>query len=283
MSVLNSCSFNAIFLHPYKLQTDSRFTDYDEEIDDTLQLCFNETCQPIFRYKSGLNYEPGYTIENHFVVCEGDSLNAWYMKPNEPNGTLIYYLHGNAGNIVYQYQLITPFVERGYSVFMIDYHGFGFSEGKSTRQNVLDAAYAGFDYLLENEELLEERTILYGQSLGGHLAVVTASKYKDHIDALVTEGAFASHKDIGNDRVKVLGKIFIKEMYSAKDSIRNLNIPKLIIHSAEDKVVPYDQGEILYEAAASPKEFYQIDKPHIRGPLYYADSIVARMEELLAQ
>lgn len=279
--LFNSCGFNKMFLFPYKLTPDSTFKDFDEDKKDSLRMSFDSGFQPHFNYDSGSSYNPGYTIESLILMSENDSLNAWIISPDSSNGNCIYFLHGNAGNLVYQYQLMVPFVERGYRVFMIDYSGFGFSQGKTKRTNVLKNAFAGMDYLLAHPDIKGEKLIVYGQSLGGHLALSMATIYRSEIDALVTEGAFSSHKDIANDRVKLLGRIFVKELYSAKDSIQHLTIPKLIIHSAEDETIPFAHGEKLYELAAEPKTFYIIDQAHIRGPLYYADSISLHIDKMI--
>ncbi len=281
VSLLSSCAFDKIFLHPYELDESSNFKQYDEDKEDTLFLNFEDK-EPVFSMPSAPDYDLGYEIKTHTVVnSNGDSLNAWHIIPEESNGIGIYFLHGNAGNVVYQYKLMTPLVEKGYSVFMIDYSGFGFSQGESTRQNVVQDAYAGMEYFLANPELRGDQSILFGQSLGGHLSYVVAIKYQEQLDAMVTEGAFSCHKDIAGSSFPVVGRFCTREMYSAEDSISSIRIPKLIIHSTEDKVVPFSHGEELFEKAAEPKTFYQIDKPHIRGTIYYTDSIDYKIKNML--
>lgn len=277
--LITGCSLNKIFLHPYPLTTDRTFEAYDTDKEDTLRLAFDANENPIFSYDNdSLEY---YDIEKHTVFFAEDSIDAWYFRSNNPNGKTIYYLHGNAGNMVYQYQLMTPFVDKGYNVFMIDYSGFGFSSGKATRKNVLKSAEAGFDYLKSYERLKNNEIIIYGQSLGGHLSAVIANEYQDDIGLLVVEGAFSSHKDIANDNVKVLGRIFTKEIYSAEKNIYQIKKPILIIHSNEDSTINISHGERLYDLANQPKMFYEVDKPHVLAPLYYADSIDLKMNLLL--
>jgi fermentation-respiration switch protein FrsA (DUF1100 family) len=94
------------------------------------------------------------------------------------------------------------------------------------------------------------------------------------------EGAFSSHDDIAGERAGFIGRWFIGEKYSAKDSIPLIKKPVLVIHSIGDRTIPIEHGKRLYAAATEPKSFYQIDSTHILGPLYYADSIVARIERM---
>lgn len=269
-----------MFLFPYKLTEDSKFTQYEPEVADTLRLNFNAQADPNF-YMDSNDYQPGYTIRNTFFKSGDRNLNAWIMVPDSPNGTSLFFLHGNAGNVVYQYQLVEPYVERGYKVFLFDYSEFGFSDGEATRQNVLEDGRNAFRYMRQQEEFSGDNLIVYGQSLGGHLATVIGTEFQEEIDGVVTEGGFSSHKDIASDRVPILAHIFVKEMYSGRKVIGELQKPLLVVHSINDKTVPFSNGEKMFENATEPKSFYAIDSCHICGPLYYADSISFKMQEML--
>ncbi len=284
-SFISSCALNKLFLVPGKLNDDSSYKRYVEDYNDTLKLTFAEDKSPVIVDSKQQLVDLPYNIQSIFFENRNnDKINAWFMTPRVAyNGTTLYFLHGNAGNIAYQFGLATPFVERGYQVFMIDYSGFGFSEGKATRKHVLTDANDGLDYLINHSEIEYEKLLIYGQSLGGHLAAVVASRNQDIIDGVIIEGAFSSHSSIANEHVPILGYIFTREMYSAKKSIPTFQKPVLIIHSTEDETIPYEHGIELFEAATTPKSLYTIDQRHIRGPLYYPDSIVARMESMISQ
>lgn len=279
--VLASCALDGMFLAPYPLHADDSFTRYVEKYNDSLTLSFAEDKSPVIVDSKGAPKELPYTVESlFFESTSGNTLHAWYLLPKENyNGKVLYFLHGNAGNLVYQYALATPFAERGFKVFMMDYSGFGFSSGEATRKNVLKDADSGFEYLYTTLHHDTEEIIIYGQSLGGHLAgsIAAHPQHKDRFSALVIEGAFSSHKDIAAKHVPVLGRIFTREMYSAEKSLPLIHVPVLVIHSTEDKVIPYKQGVRLYERANSPKSLYTIDQAHVRGPIYYPDSICARI------
>jgi len=283
--VLSSCALNGMFLYPYELTTDDSYSSYVEEFDDTLTLSFSSERQPMIHNSFNESVNLSYTMESIFFEnSRGDSTNAWLLDPKENyNGTTLYFLHGNAGNVVYNYPLSLPFVEGGFRVFLIDYSGYGFSQGKAKRKHVLTDANDGLDYLLSRTDLQYDHLLIYGQSLGGHLAAVVATQNQDRIDGVVIEGAFSSHKDIAAEKVPVLGRIFVREMYSAKKHIPFMKKPVLIIHSYEDEVVPYKNGETLFNAATAPKSLFTIDQQHVRGPLFYGDSIMKLMEKMIEQ
>ncbi|MDX2360987.1 MAG: alpha/beta fold hydrolase [Crocinitomicaceae bacterium] len=285
IAIVSSCALNGMFLAPYELHKDDIFSGYVEEFEDTLTLSFTEEYNPQIHDSQNNLVGFDYSMESVFFENRrGDSINGWIIKPKEDyNGTTIYFLHGNAGNVAYNYTLAAPFAEVGYQVFLIDYSGFGFSQGKAKRQYVLTDANDGLDYLLSREDLKHDHLLIYGQSLGGHLAGVVATQNQSRIDGVIIEGAFSSHKDIAAEKVPLLGRIFTREMYSAERSLPLMKKPVLIIHSTEDQTVDYNHGEVLYEAATEPKVMYTIDKPHIRGPLFYADSIVKLMENMIQE
>lgn len=283
--ILNSCAFDKQFLNPYALNNDDSFTAYVEQVQDSVTLTFNEANQPILRNSKNEDAALSYTIENTFFKStSGNDLNAWLIKPKSNyNGTTLYFLHGNSGHMVYMFPLMTPFVEAGYQVFTIDYSGFGFSPGEATRKNVIQDGNAGLDYLLSREDIQFDQLLIYGQSLGGHLACVVASENQDKIDGLVVEGAFSSHKDVASDMVPILARIFVREMYSAKKEIKSFNKPLLVIHSTEDARIPYKHGERIYKKANEPKTMLTIDQQHIRGPLFYPEKIVGEMKKLISK
>ena len=279
--VLSSCAFNGLFLHPYKLSEESSFNGYSKQLEDTITLSFAGD-QPQFHRSNSDTANLDYTIKSiNFESKTSDTLNAWLLEPKSNfNGTLIYWLHGNAGHIVYQYQLVTPFVEKGFKVFMIDYSGFGFSSGEATRKNTLQNGCDGFEFM-KGMNIPHEKTLIYGQSLGGHLASVVAPLYQDQLDGLVIEGAFNSHKAVASTRVPILPWVFVSEMYKGQRSIRDFHKPFLSIHSVNDRTVKYKLGKRLYDHANEPKEHFAIDSCHVCGPLYYRDSIVNKMQNMV--
>lgn len=283
LTIVSSCALNKTFLHPWDLTRDDEVSAFIPAYNDTLTLSFQDDYSTLITNSSNEEAELSYTIETLFIENRtGDSLYTWLMEPKEGfNGSMIYFLHGNAANLAYQILFAAPFVEAGYKVLIFDYSGFGFSQGESTRKAVKNDATDVFNYLLSREDIEYEHLLIYGQSLGGHLSVVIANENQDKIDGLVTEGAFSSHRDIASDAVPILGRIFTREMYSAEKNIRDFKKPILIIHSTEDERIPYEHGERLYELANEPKELYTIDQQHIRGPLFYADSIVSKMERMV--
>jgi fermentation-respiration switch protein FrsA (DUF1100 family) len=282
--IFQSCSFNNQFLSPSKIPTQAKQAQLiDNKNGDTLTVNIGNNYQPTFTDSNGDKVDLGYSIESVlFDNFEENTLNGWLMTPNQDyNGITLLFFHGNAGNITTQYQGIIPLVDKGFKVFIFDYCGFGFSEGKATRKNLLIDANAALDYVKNRPDPKRENLIIYGQSIGGHLAAVVGTENEEKIDGLVMEGAFSSHKDIAAEDAGFFGRLLTAEKYSALNSIDEFNEPVLIIHSTEDRTVPFELGQKLYDAANEPKSFYQIEKCHVCGPIFYADSIATKIKELV--
>lgn len=278
-----SCRFNNLFLVPTKMEKSG---DFSPRIDfkDSSYVEFNPIdFTPSLYDTAGVLVPLDYHLESFLFESEsGNTLNGWYLAPRDvkPDVTLLHF-HGNAGFLLYQFKAMDPLIKEGFQIFMFDYSGFGFSEGKNTRDNVLLDAHSALDYVLTREEIKNTQLVIYGQSLGGHLAAVVGEEREEDIDGLVIEGAFSSHSDIAAKMVPVLGRLFVRELYSAKKSIQAFNKPVLVIHSTEDEVIPFKQGLKIYEKANSPKTFYQIEHCHICGPRYYGSEIALKIRNML--
>jgi uncharacterized protein len=279
-----SCSFNKLFLQPTKVPIGSTKLSLSSGEDSMVIFFDTLSYQPTFLKNGKDSIDYNYTLESVvFTSSNGNQLNGWILKPKNviPKITLIHF-HGNAGFLLSQYRAMTPLLEYGFQAFIFDYSGFGFSEGKAKRKNVLIDANASLDYILQREDVKNTEKVIYGQSLGGHLAVVVAAKRQSEIDALVIEGAFSSHKDIAAQSATVFGRLFVAEMYSAYKSIPYYKKPVLIIHSTEDETIPFEMGEKLFERANQPKQFYEIKGCHICGTKYYSKEIAKKIKMMLA-
>jgi pimeloyl-ACP methyl ester carboxylesterase len=285
----SSCTFNKLFYQPERMpKPPVSFQLRNREKHDTVYVSIADSnCQPVFRNAQHGPYDPGYTLESVFFRSgDGNRLNGWWLKPGrvQPNGITLLFLHGNGGNVLSQFAGAVPFVQRGFKVLLIDYSGYGYSEGHSTRKNFLTDGNSALSYLLGRPDVRGDKIVIYGQSLGGHLSATVAAQNEARIDGLVMEGAPSSHKDIAAYMSRPFGftaRLLVKEGYSARASIAQYHKPLLLIHSSEDRTVPFFLSHKIYERANAPKEFYEIKHGHIMGPEYYADSIAAKIVRIV--
>ncbi|SOD97609.1 alpha/beta hydrolase [Spirosoma fluviale] len=282
ITFLTSCSFNKAFLKPTVIPVAAKKVTIKTEIDTTIISFMGDSHQPVLTQKNGQTVDLDYTIASViFKSANQNKLNGWLIRPKKVSPTItLLHFHGNAGALISQYQAISPFLKNGFQLFVFDYSGFGFSEGEATRDNIYTDALSALDYIKSRQEVQNTKIVIYGQSIGGHLAAVVATEQQQKIDGLVIEGGFSSYKDMGGQKLPLLGRLLTKQGYSATNSIKNFHKPLLVIHSTEDKTVPFHLGKKIFESANAPKDFYEIKNRHIDGPKFYTDEISSKIKKM---
>jgi hypothetical protein len=114
--------------------------------------------------------------------------------------------------------------------------------------------------LTEERDIRENDIILYGESLGGAVAIDLAGKI--NCRALITEEVFTSVRDMARIAYPFLPYFVFSSRYDAAGKIGDVTCPKLVIHSVDDEIVPFRLGEKLFDAAEAPKEFLKIRGSH---------------------
>jgi fermentation-respiration switch protein FrsA (DUF1100 family) len=164
-------------------------------------------------------------------------------------------------------------------VLIIDYRGYGKSEGNPTEQGIYKDAAATYDYLASRSDMRGQNFISYGDSLGGAVAVDLAAKRA--IACLIVDSTFSSAADMAKKIYPFVPSFFIQTKMDSMGKIRNITVPKLFIHSVEDEIVPFALGKKLYDAAPDPKEFIEIVGSHNDGHMYDQGKIKNRMTAFL--
>jgi len=196
-----------------------------------------------------------------FQNSEKQTLRGYYfpyqkINPDEaPAGTILY-CYGNGGCTSH----LLEFAEQMRSdfrcnVLIFDYAGYGQSDGKPTAPGILDDGLAALTYLNQKEEISTDQIIVYGLSLGGSVAVDLAATHE--VKGLIVESSFTSLEEMGRKMFPFLpAKYLLREQLSSIKKIGSVRCPVFISHGRADKVIPFSQGQSLFEAATEPKTFF---------------------------
>ncbi|MEA3560690.1 MAG: alpha/beta hydrolase [Candidatus Omnitrophota bacterium] len=196
----------------------------------------------------------------YFQTSDSCRLNAWFIPASRSRATILF-CHGNAGNISHRLEIIRLFNRLNLNTFIFDYRGYGKSKGWVSENGTYLDAQAAYDYLVSRDDVTGDKIIIYGKSLGAAIAIDLAAKTKPC--ALISESAFGSVLEIGRVFYAHLPlKLMLTMRYDNISKIRGLDMPKLIIHSIDDEIVPFEQGRRLFNEAGEPKEFYQMCGGH---------------------
>jgi hypothetical protein len=215
----------------------------------------------------GLRYQ-----DVHLVAADGVRLHGWFVYCEGAAGTLLL-LHGNGGNIGDRLLWIELLHRLGLHIFIIDYRGYGKSEGEPFEEGLYRDAQAAYRWWAREREGRGEKLILLGESLGGAVAAHLAAAVSPA--GLILQSTFTSARDMAKTMLP-LGLLapLLGVHFDAAQAVARVRCPKLVIHGMEDKIVPFRLGKRLFELAPPPKSFYAVpaaghnDLPWIAGSEY---------------
>jgi fermentation-respiration switch protein FrsA (DUF1100 family) len=209
---------------------------------------------------------------------DGEKLHCWFFPlPGEP--PVLLFCHGNAGNISHRIENVEQFVNKGVSVFLLSYRGYGKSTGRPSEKGIYLDGLAAYDYLTETERIPPNRIALFGRSLGGTVALEVA--LQRGVKCIIIESAFTSLRDMSKTIFPwSLFSPFIPNHYDNGTKIATLSVPKLIVHGTNDEIVPFWIGEKLFTLAKDRKKFLAIEgaghnDTYIVGGSAYFNEIVS--------
>ncbi|HAJ91234.1 MAG TPA: alpha/beta hydrolase, partial [Gammaproteobacteria bacterium] len=129
----------------------------------------------------GLDYKDIF-----FTSADDLTIHGWWLHAKAPVKGTIYFLHGNAENISTHIHNVAWLPEHGYQVFLLDYRGFGLSQGKPDLPGALEDIRSGLQFILAQDATRGKPLYLLGQSLGASMAIyfaATDSQAKQHLSA----------------------------------------------------------------------------------------------------
>ncbi|KIM43444.1 hypothetical protein M413DRAFT_443384 [Hebeloma cylindrosporum] len=167
--------------------------------------------------------------------------------------------HGNGGNLGHRIPLAGIFFKRmRCNVLMMCYRGYGHSEGSPSEKGLRIDAQAGLDYLTSHPTLKQTPIILYGQSIGGAVAIDLASRNPNKIEALVLENTFTSLPSLVPHALPALGPFSFlchqKWDSASKIPLIPATTPILMLSGAKDELIPREHMRSLWEAVAKRGE-----------------------------
>lgn len=238
------------------------------------------------RYPGGL-YEEAQRLcpdleDVSLTAGDGVALHAWLAPPVKPTERTLLWLHGNAGNISYRLDMLLRLVHLPAQVLLLDYRGYGKSEGEPSEAGLYRDARAGWDWLTKERGVSPSNLVIFGKSLGGAPACELAT----HVNAagLIVQSSFTSVPDMAGRVLPIYPKFMVRTKMDSVNKVGKISCPKLFVHGSRDEVVPFSHGKRLFAAACEPKAFHEVpgalhNETYLVGGDAYLDRLRAFLDE----
>lgn len=208
------------------------------------------------------------------AVNEKVALAGWFFRAEHPAGTLLV-LHGNAGNVSDRLPKAKGWLEQGFSVFLVDYRGYGESSGAIGHESdVYEDAERARAWLVDEKKVPADALLIHGESLGCAPALKMASEGK--VRAVVLEAPFTTLKDLAGEHYGWVPDFFLaKYRFDNLARAPSVKVPVFILQGTEDEICPVRMGRELFEKLAGPKDAFWIegghhnDLPDVAGPEFF--------------
>lgn len=183
----------------------------------------------------------------------GDAPGATAANQNLSSSPTILYFHGNAGNIGHRVpNALLMLVNLKVNVVLMDYRGYGKSEGEPSEDGLYLDAEAALDYVMTRPDLDKTKVVLFGRSLGGAVAVRLASANPHRVAAIIVENTFLSIPHMASTLFSFLPMRLLplwcyKNQFLSYRQVLQCRMPSLFVSGLSDQLIPPVMMKQLYE------------------------------------
>lgn len=194
------------------------------------------------------------------TTADGEHIFAWHVPPRASDYPVILFFHGNGGALRYRAERFLRLTADGIGLVAAEYRGYGGSSGQPTEAGLIADARA--TYAFAAERYPTKQIVLWGESLGSGVAVALAAEKA--VGRVILEAPFTSAVDVAAEHYWFLPvRLLMKDQFRSDQRIGKVSAPVLILHGVKDKIVPFSQGERLFELANKPKRIVRfLDAGH---------------------
>lgn len=192
------------------------------------------------------------------TASDGVALHGWWLRaPSESSCGAAIYLHGNAGSIAGRGGIGRSIAEAGLDVLLLDYRGYGASSGAPSEAGLYRDADAAWLHVREVGGFAPDRILVFGESLGGAVAIDLATRRP--VGALVLVAPLPGTVPVARALYPWLPGIVLEwdeERFDAQARIGRIDAPLLVAHGTADRVIPLRLGRGLFDEAPEPRTWY---------------------------
>ncbi|MCH8272158.1 MAG: alpha/beta hydrolase, partial [Candidatus Marinimicrobia bacterium] len=186
---------------------------------------------------------------------------SWYLPASDSSKQLplpaMIIAHGNAELIDHWLPIVDQIREMGVGVLLVEYPGYGRSEGEPDEASLTETFIAAYDSLIRRPGVDAARIILLGRSVGtGPICALAGARPSA---AMILMSAFTNISALASDYY--IPGFLAKDRFDNLELIRSYTNPILFVHGSRDRLIPYKHSELLL-AASQNAELITYDKGH---------------------
>jgi uncharacterized protein len=216
--------------------------------------------------------------EVSIAVSDGVKLRGWLVKGAGARTPLVIYFGGNAEEVSWLTEVASNFA--GWSLLLVNYRGYGQSEGKPGERELFADALAIYDYAKGRADVDPERIVAMGRSLGSGVAVHLAAERP--LRGVILVSPYDSLAEVGKRHYPFLPiSLMLRHRFDSIARAPKIETPVLFVVATEDRIIPPVHSKALFDAWRGVKTWREIshaDHDSIAGEPEYWRSIARFLE-----
>lgn len=200
---------------------------------------------------------------------DGTRLVGWYLRAaktaaaggGEGAGAAkspgMLWFYGNGETIGAIWPIIRDFRPANAALLVLDYPGYGASDGRTTEAGIYEAGDLAYNALVGRPEVDARRVYVYGRSLGSAVATHVAATHD--VAGLILESPFTSARGMAARHYKIIPRFLVRLGLDNVGRMPRIHCPTLVLHGTADMLVPMKMGREVAAAAGGPVEFVMIE------------------------
>lgn len=205
-----------------------------------------------------------------FRAADDTRLEGWWLPAQGEVKGVVLHFHGNAQNRSTHVSFTEWLPAEGYELLIFDYRGYAGSAGAPTRRGLVMDGVAALALAAARAEECQVPLLVWGQSLGGTVALQALAKSPVQVEAAVIDSTFTSHVGIAVDKLRelpwflrwlrLLRPLLISRGWDAEDVVGDLKDTRLFfLHGSDDRVIPASHSERLHALAPEGAELWVVE------------------------
>lgn len=186
-------------------------------------------------------------LEKIWLELSFGKVESWFLPPvcAETKCPVLLFAHGNAELIEHWPEFFLPLTRSGIGVYLVEYPGYGRSQGLPSQKTILETFMAAYDHIIDRPDVDSDGVVFFGRSIGGGAVCALSEKRKPA--AIILMSTFTSVSRMAG-KFGVPG-IFIRDPFDNLRTMESFDGPLLVIHGKHDEIIPYSHGINLSGAA----------------------------------